>query len=56
MLDMSLDKFLDYVYIKDKNGNITPIKQNLTKTQLNLLLNLEKTRIKKNKIINLKTN
>ena len=53
---MSSDKYLDYVYIKDKNSNITPIKQNLTKAQLNLLLTLEKARIKKNKIINLKTN
>ena len=55
MLDMSLDKFLDYVKIKTKDGKIIPIKQYLSKSQIELLKAIEQLRIKKNSI-NRKTN
>lgn len=56
MLDMNLDKFLDNVKIKTKNGKIIPIKQSLSKSQIKLLTALEYLRINKNNSINRKTN
>ena len=54
MLDMSSDKFLDYVKIKTKDGKIIPIKQVLSKSQIELLKALEQLRIKRNKLLIIK--
>ena len=51
---MDLDKFLDYVKIKTENGKIIPIKQSLSKSQIELLKAIEQLRIKKNKLLILK--
>lgn len=51
---MDLDKFLDNVKIKTKDGKIIPIKQSLSKSQLELLKAIEQLRIKKNKVLTLK--
>ncbi len=53
---MDLDKFLDYVKVKTKDGKLIPIKRSLTKSQIELLKALEQLRIKKNNSINIKTN
>lgn len=44
---MDLDKFLDYVKVKTKNGKLIPIKQYLSKSQIELLKSIEKLRLKK---------
>lgn len=53
---MDLDNFLNYVKVKTKNGKLVPIKQYLSKRQIELLKALEQLRVKKNNNINIKTN
>lgn len=53
---MNSDNFLDYVKIKTKDGKIIPIKQCLSKRQIELLKALEQLRVKKNNSISIKTN
>lgn len=53
---MNLDNFLDYVKIKTKDSKFIPIKQCLSKSQIELLKALEQLKIKKNNSINIKTN
>lgn len=44
---MDLDKFLDYIKVKTKDGKIIPVKQALSKSQIELLKSIEKLRLKK---------